>query len=385
MFSAAHPPFFRAMGLFVILAGITTAVISIIYICDSIIGLLLPSARYSSVEAVLEKRHLQKGPKIAAIGGGTGISVILAGLKSMTSNITAVVTVTDEGGSSGRLRRDFETLPPGDIRNCLVALADAPPLLGSLFQYRFDKGEGLEGHNFGNLFILAMTKVTGDFERAISESSKVLAIRGRVVPSTLESIRLICVMKDGSTVNGETNIVSSGKKIHKVSLSVENIAAANSALEALNEADIIILGPGSLYTSILPNLLIPGIRDAVKKSSALKVYICNIMTQKGETRGYTVKDHVAALTAHAGKGMVDYVIMNSQPIPAQILERYHEEHSGPVVIDPDIQDYLQGVGVKGIAEDVMLVNDMMVRHDADKITRMLAKLYLSYAGHAGNG
>ncbi|MFL7792706.1 MAG: uridine diphosphate-N-acetylglucosamine-binding protein YvcK [Anaerolineae bacterium] len=267
------------------------------------------------VDTVYQYRQRERGPKIVAIGGGHGLSTLLRGLKRYTSNITAIVTVADDGGSSGRLRRELGVLPPGDFRNCIAALADDEALTTHLFQYRFANGNGLNGHSFGNLFITAMADVTGSFERAILESGQVLAIRGRVVPSTLRDVTLMADLRAESAgisrVAGESSITEANEVIERVYLEPDDIPAYPEAVHALLEADLIVAGPGSLYTSVLPNLLVPDIARAVKASKALKVYVCNVATQRGETEEYTAGDHVAALEAHVGKGLFPIVLVNS--------------------------------------------------------------------------
>ncbi len=264
--------------------------------------------------AVYHYRRRGRGPKVVAIGGGHGLSVLLRGLKRYTSNITAIVTVADDGGSSGRLRRELGVLPPGDMRNCIAALADDEALMTQLFQYRFGNGGGLDGHNFGNLFITAMAEVTGSCERAILESGRVLAIQGRVVPSTLHDVTLMADLRDEanglSRVSGESRIPQVSGQIERVYLEPDDAPAYPGAVRALLEADLIVAGPGSLYTSVLPNLLVPDIARAVAASRALKVYVCNVATQRGETEGYTAGDHVAALEAHAGRGVFQIVLAN---------------------------------------------------------------------------
>ena len=256
-----------------------------------------------------------KGPRITAIGGGTGLSTFLRGIKERTSNVTGVVTVSDDGGSSGRLRHELGILPPGDIRNCIVALAEAEPLMKELFEYRFTEGNGLAGHSFGNLFIAAMSGVTGNFEQAVSESSRVLKVTGRIVPSTLVDVRLTADMADGSVVLGETNIAASPKRIRDVQVSPANPKAFDAAMNAIRDAELTVIGPGSLYTSLIPNLLIPGIARALIESSEPVVYVCNIATQPGETDGYTLEDHLKAIERHLPGLAIDYVVANSSVRP----------------------------------------------------------------------
>jgi uncharacterized cofD-like protein len=261
------------------------------------------------VEKVYEKRILDKGPKIVVIGGGTGLSTMLRGLKNKTSNSTAIVTVADDGGSSGRLREEFGVLPPGDIRNCLVALSDSGDLLGDLFQFRFKKGVGLHGHNFGNLFITALVSVAGDFASAIRESSKVLAIRGRVYPATLQTVKLEVTREDGTETIGECRIrENKHSPISRLNLIPSDCKATSESVEAVRSADAIVLGPGSLYSSVMPNLLIEGIQREIIKSKAPKIYICNVMTEAGETDNYSVSDHVRAIINHTHPNIINYCI-----------------------------------------------------------------------------
>ena len=256
-----------------------------------------------------------RGPRIAAIGGGTGLSTFLRGIKERTSNVTGVVTVSDDGGSSGILRHELGILPPGDIRNCIVALAEAEPLMKELFEYRFTEGNGLAGHSFGNLFIAAMSGVTGNFEQAVSESSRVLKVTGRIVPSTLVDVRLTADMADGTVVLGETNIAASPKRIRDVQISPAEPEAFDAATNAIRDAELTVIGPGSLYTSLIPNLLIPGIARALIESEEPVVYVCNIATQPGETDGYTLRDHLEAIDRHLPGLTIDYVVANSNMKP----------------------------------------------------------------------
>ncbi len=318
-----------------------------------------------------KRDFLTRGPRIVVIGGGTGLSVLLSGIKVYTNNITAVVTVTDTGGSSGRLRDELDILPPGDIRNCLVALADAEPLIRDLFQYRFEEGEGLKGHSFGNLFITALSMVTGDFEKAIRESSKVLAIRGRVLPSTLDKITLVGEFADGTKAEGETNITEIRKAIKRISLRPANCRATDEAIEAIKNSDLIIMGPGSLYTSILPNLLIKDISSAILEADAYRIFVINVMTQPGETEKYTASDHLRALISHTNPGMVDACFINTQVIPKAILDRYRLTDSYPVEVDwAKIRE--QGYEVVG-AE--ILKFDTQVRHDPVKLAKAIIDQY----------
>jgi uncharacterized cofD-like protein len=254
-----------------------------------------------------------RAPKVVAIGGGTGLSTLLRGMKAHTPHITAIVTVADDGGSSGRLRRDLGVLPPGDFRNCIAALADDEALITQLFQYRFGQGTGLDGHSFGNLFITALAAVTGSFERAVVEAGRVLAIRGRILPSTLDNVTLVADLRRAAPsgllrVQGESSIPKAGQPIDRVFLRPEDARAYPGAVRAILDADLIVAGPGSLFTSILPNLLVEGIRQAVAASTALKLYVCNVATQVGETDGFDVGDHVSALQRHLGRDILTYVL-----------------------------------------------------------------------------
>ena len=328
----------------------------------------------SLVDIVYQKRQVESllhGPRIVAIGGGTGLSTMLSGIKVFTSNITAIVTVTDTGGSSGRLRDEMDVLPPGDIRNCLVALADAGPLIRDLFQYRFELGEGLKGHSFGNLFITALSKVTGDFEKAIAESSKVLAIRGRVLPSTLEKVTLVGEFMDGTSAEGETNITDLGKPLRSIRLQPDDCKACQEALDAIEIADLIIMGPGSLYTSILPNLLIKDIRDAVLQSDAYKVFIMNAMTQPGETTGMSAWEHLSVILEHTDPRIVDACFMNTAVISPPMLERYASQGATPVKLDIE---KIREKGYRVIQGDVLQKGDQ-VRHDSELLMKLVLENY----------
>ncbi|MBI3306413.1 MAG: YvcK family protein [Candidatus Omnitrophica bacterium] len=330
------------------------------------------------VDIVYQRRQtesLSRGPRVVAIGGGTGLSTLLSGIKLFTSNITAIVTVTDTGGSSGRLRDEMDILPPGDIRNCLVALADAGPLIRDLFQYRFDMGNGLKGHSFGNLFITALSKVTGDFEKAVAESSKVLAIRGRVIPSTLEKISLVGEFMDGTTLEGETNITEAQKPLRNIRLNPDDCSACPEALDAIENAEFIILGPGSLYTSILPNLLIQDILSAILKSDAYKVYVLNVMTQPGETDEFSAWDHLRVLIDHTDPRIVDACFVNVSPIPSAMVAKYGEKGAVPVKLDLEM---IREKGYSVIEGDILKI-DGQVRHDPEELARLVFEHYFKIA------
>jgi len=300
-------------GVLFLLIGIGTIGTAVVQLNRSLLSPFRNSTgQRGLVDMIYEHRLLSRGPKVVAIGGGHGLSTLLRGLKQYTGNLTAVVTVADDGGSSGRLRREMGVLPPGDLRMCLVALADAEPLMTDLFQYRFDKGEGLEGHSFGNLFLVAMQSITGDVEHALRESSRVLAVRGQILPSTLADIQLHCHYVDGQTSAGESALPEAHKPIERIYLEPTNPEAYPEALKAILEADMIVIGPGSLYTSILPNLLVPDIAKAVRAANAVKVYVCNVATQRGETDDFHVSDHIQAIERHTGgPGLFRYALVNN--------------------------------------------------------------------------
>ncbi len=298
-------------GALFVLIGVGSAVFALLQLSRSLLAPFMDHGRGDLVDVIYQHRYLARGPRIVAIGGGHGLSTLLRGLKQHTGNLTAIVTVADDGGSSGRLRREMGVLPPGDIRMCLVALAEAEPLMTELFQYRFDKGEGLEGHSFGNLFLVAMQAITGDVEHALRESSRVLAVRGQILPSTLADIQLGAEYADGETVFGESRLPERGKPIRRIFLNPKDPPAYPEAIKAILEADMIVIGPGSLYTSILPNLLVEDIARAVRAANAIKVYVCNVATQRGETDNYVVQDHVQTIERHAGPNLFQYVVVNN--------------------------------------------------------------------------
>ena len=359
------------LDLVLVISGIIILILSIIKLLRSLIAAFIPQSRNVALLDVLyQRKQLGKGPRVVTIGGGTGLSVLLSGLKEYTANITAIVTVADDGGSSGRLRQEFDILPPGDIRNCLVALADAPTLMQDLFQFRFDTNSELSGHSFGNLFITVMTRLTGDFEKAIKETSKVLALKGQVIPSTLDNVVLVARHKDGSVTEGEDKIPKSHRPIEQVMLKPSSPTAAPEAIKAIEEADIIILGPGSLYTSIIPNLLIKDIRDAVVSSSAIKVYVCNVMTQPGETDGFRVSDHIKVLAAHSHPKIFDYCIVNTAEVPTAMLKRYAQENSYLVVNDTR---NIEKLGYRVIENDVA-TTDALIRHDSGRLAKIILGL-----------
>ena len=366
----------RLFSLVVLLGGLISLTCGVVLIVRSLLEVVSPSSRRDLVELVFQQRYLEKGPKIVVIGGGTGLSTLLHGLKQYTTNLTAIVTVADDGGSSGRLRQEFDILPPGDIRNCLVALADTEPLMQRLFQYRFAEDSALKGHSFGNLFITAMTKITGDFEQAVQASSKVLAIRGHVVPSTNMKVRLVAEHSDGSVTFGEANISKTEIPIRRVYLEPAGCQPTADAIHAIREANAIVLGPGSLYTSIIPNLLVQGVVDAIVTSKALKIYVCNVMTQSRETHGYRASDHMRALITHTNPGITQVCIVNTEPVPAHLLEQYRQEEAFPV--EADIER-VRALGYQVVAENIISTENY-VRHDADKVAKLVIQLIVGTRG-----
>ena len=318
------------------------------------------------------------GLRIVALGGGTGLSALLRGLKEFVARrksdprpiaeLTAVVTVTDDGGSSGRLRREYRMLPPGDIRNCMVALSKDEALLSRLFQYRFGSGAGLRGHSFGNLFLTALTHVTGDFNEAVKLSGEVLAIRGRIYPSSLNNVQLEAVLENGRRVRGETRISRSTVPIRRVSLVPRRARPLAESLSAIRDADVITFGPGSLYTSVIPNVLVPGVVEAVRKSRARKVYIANLMTQPGETTGMTAADHIRAVYDHTGPRLFDTVVLNNGGIAPRLLRKYAQQGAAPV--EASVRE-LQALGVRCIFDNLVEEHGALVRHNAPRLTRLL--------------
>jgi uncharacterized cofD-like protein len=313
--------------------------------------------------------RLARGPRVVAIGGGAGLAALLGGLKHHTSNITAVVTVADDGGSSGLLRRDMGVLPPGDIRSCLVALADDESLLGQLFRYRFPEG-GLQGHSFGNLFLAALAEVTGDFERAVQESTSVLKVHGRVLPATLQNVELHAQVEGGDRVAGESSITAHERLPLRVWLEPRAPDALPQALDAIAAADLVVLGPGSLFTSVIPNLLIPGVREALRAARARVVYVCNVMTQPGETDGFSAADHLEALHRHGAAGLIDIILVNDAPAPEAVVQAYSRKGAGPVAVD---RRRLRELHVL-VAHDDLAGGSDLFRHDPARLAGALMRL-----------
>ena len=347
-----------ALGVVAILAavyGLYRTLRPVLFASESINGL---------ADALYTRRLRGRGPRIVAIGGGTGLSVLLRGLKTYSDNISAVVTVADDGGSSGRLRRELGVLPPGDFRNCLVAMAGDESLVGKLFQHRFDQGHGLEGHSFGNLFITAMTDVTGSFEEALYESSRVLAVHGRILPSTVSDLSLSARLVDGPVVVGESAISERGGLIEEVMIEPADVPASEHAVEAILESQLVLIGPGSLYTSILPNLLIPGIANALRESAAPSVYVCNVATQIGETGGYTVARHLEALRKHTFASVADYVVYNDMPVG------FGDRFAG----EPVLHDGRPIEGARLVGR-TLTDAEHPVRHDSEKLAEAIMDVY----------
>ncbi|WP_284141108.1 MULTISPECIES: YvcK family protein [unclassified Virgibacillus] len=313
-------------------------------------------------------------PRVVVIGGGTGMPVLLRGLKHLPVHLTALVTVADDGGSTGRLRSEMDIPAPGDIRNVIAALSDVEPMLVELFQHRFSSGNGLSGHSMGNLLLAAMTSITGDFYTGIKEISRVLNVKGDILPISNEMISLHAEMEDGTIVSGESNIPLANKQIKRVFLRPEPVQPLPNAIQAINEADLVVISPGSLYTSILPNLIIPGIDAAIRQTKAKVIYVCNVMTQAGETTGYAASDHVKAIWNHIGEDCVDAVVVHNEPINERILHVYAEENAVPVQYD--IEKLLE-MGLQIIEGDIITQHHFTLRHDTHKISKLLHSIVLN--------
>ena len=343
--------------------GVGLLLLSYVKLTQSILGPFLPGNSTSSVIEVIHAFRLRgRGPRVVAIGGGTGLSSLLRGLKTYTSNLSAIVTVADDGGSSGRLRDEYRILPPGDFRQCLIALADAEPLMKQLFDHRFKEGS-LDGHAFGNLFIMAMADVTGNFEQALRESGKVLAVKGTIVPSTLQDVTLVASI-NGGTVEGESKIPKQNSPISHVFLKPDGVQVNPEAAQAILNAEVIIVGPGSLYTSIMPNLLVEGMVEAIKASPALKLYICNLAAQRGETEGYGVDDYLRVITEHVGANLFDFVLVNSNTT--------HAPTGGQELVIFKPVDTARHPEVRFISADVVNVR-IPSHHDPDKLARTIMR------------
>jgi uncharacterized cofD-like protein len=368
---------FRVVGIIYMFIGILVIALGIKRVMFTFLGVISPDKHEELVDLLYQKKHLERGLKIVTIGGGTGLSVLLQGLKQYTSNLTAIVTVADDGGSSGKIRKDFNILPPGDIRNCLVALADTSLLMEELFQYRFEGESTLGGHNFGNIFILALSKVTKDFGEAVQAASKILAIRGRVLPSTLAKVRLAADLEDGSTTSGESHITKRKNKspIRKLYLEPAGCEPTASAVEAIASADAIVLGPGSLYTSIMPNLLIEPIAEAINTSHAVKLYVCNVMTQQGETDNYRSSDHIKALYNNTKLRRIDYAVINNSNIPKPLERWYRSENAYQVEAD---LNSIRELGIIPIEDSFITVSEInnkeYLRHNPRRLAKTIVDI-----------
>ena len=360
------------LGGFLLLTGAYLSFAAIRSGINHVIATLNPGMTSGTIDVYLKRQQLASGPRVAALGGGTGLSTLLRGIKTHTANITAIVTVTDDGGSSGRLVQDKGMVPPGDIRNCLVALADAEKAMTDLFQHRFRNDSGsLSGHSLGNLFIAAMVdQANGDFERAVESASDVLAIRGRVVPASLDHVILHALLEDGSEVYGETKIVEAGKRIKKLMLEPPNCAAHESAISAILNADLVCIGPGSVYTSVIPNLLVPGIAEALHRSEAIKIYICNVMTQPGESDSFTASEHVKSIVEQVRLKVFDYVLVNTGTPSSAQMARY--EGVGQFLVHPDL-DVIRSMGFRVLAGNYMSDSDL-IRHDPMKVASKIMSI-----------
>ena len=369
----------KMVCIFLGLLGVVVIVISISEGLKSILRLINSdkiniTINDKNVEDLIDDERLSvSGPKIVVVGGGTGLSTMLRGLKNYTNNITAIVTVGDDGGGSGKIREDFGMLPPGDIRNCILALSDTEPIMEKLLQYRFKEGS-LEGQSFGNLFLAAMAGISDNFEEAVQRMSSVLAVTGKVLPVTLDDMKLVAILENGDEIDGESRIpdeaIARKSKIKKLMINPENAKPLVDALKAIEEADAIIMGPGSLYTSIIPNLLVTDIADTICESDAIKIYISNIMTQPGETDDFTAADHLKTLINYGGKKCVDYVIANNGTIPDDIKERYLKEGSKLVELD---RDNIKGLGVEIVEENLVKITKGYVKHDSEYLADIIMK------------
>ncbi|MBU3179675.1 gluconeogenesis factor YvcK family protein [Clostridium psychrophilum] len=372
---------FRNIGvsIFIIAIGALIIYISIIQIIKFFIILVNTGNLDVAIDSknlknlIYEKRVLVKGPKIVVIGGGTGLSTMLRGLKKYTNNITAIVTVADDGGGSGVLREDLGILPPGDIRNCMLALAETEPLMDELLQYRFTDGR-LKDQSFGNLFLAAMDGISNNFEEAVQKMSSVLAVTGRVIPVTLDNMVLKAKLKNGMIIDGESNIpqgvIDNNSPIDEVFIEPKDARALKEALVAINEADAVILGPGSLYTSIIPNLLVKEIRNSLSKTKAIRVYVANIMTQPGESDNFGVIDHIKAINKHTKCKVIDYVVVNTGKISSELEKKYLDENSNMVNIN---EEEVKKLGIGVIKKDFVKVGKGYIRHDADKLAAILVE------------
>lgn len=354
---------FAVLGSYLIIRGIRR-------LNRRFVKLLAPGGEDKLLDKAYEEAFLRRGMKIVGIGGGNGMYTLLRGLKEYSSNLTAVVTVSDDGGSSGRLRQEMNILPPGDIRQCLAALADSETEMVNLFQQRFAGNGSLQDHSVGNLLLAAMAEMKGDFYQAIKELSKVLAVRGTVLPSTLDPVVLCAELQNGQVVRGETNVTGSEAAVNRVFLSPGHCRALPEAVRSILDADAIIIGPGSLYTSIIPNLLVPRLRQALVETRALKIYVCNVMTQPGETDGYSASAHAAQIIKILGANSIDAVLLN-RTYPARLVKRYKEQGAFPVEIDTD---NLQKLGIRRTIQDDLIMEGEKVRHNPSRLANLIVSV-----------
>ncbi len=364
----------RAIDFVLFAAGIAGAILAIRRGLYSVLTVVMPAREKDYPSMALKRLRLKRGPKIVAIGGGTGLPALLAGLKQYTSNISAIVTMADDGGSSGRLRREYQVLPPGDLRNCLIALAETGPLMNQLFQHRFKgQGGGIEGHSFGNLFITALGEITGDFAAGVKAASQVLAVSGRVLPVTVDPVGLEAELQNGTIVTGESTIGKVSQPIDRLRLVPAHVKPAPETREAIAEADAIVIGPGSLYTSILPNLLVDGIADEIAAARAVKIYVCNVMTQPGETDNMGAADHVGVIRRHTREDLIHYVIVNSELPGSDLLQRYEKMHAHPIMVKPDDLTKFDEWNITLIKSRLAVSQDYF-RHDPRRLARVILKL-----------
>lgn len=373
------PNFGFIQGVLFVIGGIGLICWGVQRFIKQYLATAFPNARHS----YYRWKTLQQGPKIVVIGGGTGLSVLLRGLKEYSSNLTAIVSVGDDGGSSGRLREQFSMVPVGDIRNCIVALADQEDVMEQLFNYRFDQGQDLDGHSLGNLLLVAMSSLKGSFQDAVADINQVLHIRGKVLPVAVEPMTLKATLLNGIEIVGESNISQAWLPIERLAVCPEHVAPLFEVLEAIDEADAVILGPGSLYTSIIPNLLVEGVAERVKESKAITFYVCNVMTQAGETDGYSAEDHLRSLYAHSQPELVDYIVVNDEKtVDQSVLDRYSEEGAMPVGYD---LESLALLGVKVVTAN-LLDADEVLRHNGHRLAQaLLGTIYRDKRYRKGKG
>lgn len=373
LFAGSGPAVYGLIATLILL-GVGGIAFGVNRLVRSIIRGISPEYEGRASDIIYSRRLLSRGPQVVAVGGGTGLSTLLRGLKELTANITAVVTVMDDGGSSGRLRREMNILPPGDIRNCLIALAEDESKMSQLFQHRFRDGGALDGHSLGNLVLAGLKEMTGSFDRAVEELSSLLNIRGQVLPTTLEDVQLVAEMADGTLVRGECNIAQANERIVRMALSRPRVRPYPKVITAIRSADVIILGPGSLFTSIISNLLVEEVAREIELARAIKFYIANLMTQPGETDEFTLNDHLRALNEHLDLSSFDYLIVNSRPIPKELEESYRSENAVPVVNDlAEANEYGLVVVEADLLDVVELEGRATVKHHPEKLARTIAR------------